>query len=53
MGVGGQLMMGLKWDTEAGALTIRISCITGLQLLHLQPPLQDSGTWKRRGKEDR
>lgn len=42
VGVGGQLMMGLKWDTEAGALTIRISCITGLQLLHLQPPLQDS-----------
>lgn len=49
VGVGGQLRMGLKWDTEAGALTIKISCISGLQLLHLQPPLQDSGTWRGGG----
>ncbi|XP_045133929.1 uncharacterized protein LOC123517671 isoform X3 [Portunus trituberculatus] len=42
VGVGGQLRMGLKWDTEAGVLTIRITCVSGLQLLHLQPPLQDN-----------
>ena len=47
MGVGGQLRMGLKWDTEAGVLTIRITCVSGLQLLHLQPPLQDNGTCHR------
>ena len=45
--------MGLKWDTEAGVLTIKIICVSDLQLLHLQPPLQDNGMYEQKKRKSR